>query len=131
MVQLTTQRVKISVESLFQDQYSSAVEQRYIFAYRIQIHNESPVPIQLLSRRWNVIGATGERRQIEGEGVVGQQPVILPGQSHEYTSWVQFETPLGAMVGSYLMSRPDTRGRRELFRVRVPKFVHMAPELLN
>ena len=131
MVSLTTQQVTITVETFFQDQYSNAGEGKYIFAYRIRIANDSPDPVQLLSRHWTVVGATGERRQVQGDGVVGQQPVIVPANHHEYTSWVQLETPVGAMFGSYLMSRPDARGRRELFRVAVPRFILMTPEVLN
>ncbi len=132
MVSLTTQHVTISVETFFQDQYSNASERKYIFAYRIRIINESPAPVQLLNRQWTVVSATGERRRVAGDGVVGQQPVIPPGAHHEYTSWVQLETPMGAMFGNYGMSRPlagDTS--RELFRVRVPKFILIAPEALN
>jgi len=82
-------------------------------------------------QQYSVIDATGARRLVEGEGVVGQQPDIMPGQYHEYTSWVQFETPIGAMRGSYVMQRTDRYGRGDLFQVEVPKFLHMAPEVLN
>ncbi|NJC28001.1 Co2+/Mg2+ efflux protein ApaG [Neolewinella antarctica] len=131
MVTLTTNEVKVSAESTFQRQYSEPTNGQYVFSYRIQIENNSARPIRLLARRWEVISATGERRLVEGEGVVGQQPTILPGQSHEYTSWVQFETRIGFMQGNYIMSREDRRGREVLFEVTVPKFAHVAPEALN
>ncbi len=131
MISLTTQDVTISAESTYQRQYSEPSKRQYVYAYRIRIENNSPRPVQLLSRAWEVIDATGARRLVEGEGVVGQQPTILPGQHHEYTSWVQFETPIGAMQGSYVMKREDRFGHGELFQVEVPKFVHVAPEMLN
>lgn len=131
MVSLTTQDVNVSAESAFQRQYSEPAKRQYVYAYRIRIENKGTKPVQLLSRAWEVIDATGERRLVEGEGVVGQQPIIQPGQFHEYTSWVQFETPIGAMRGSYVMKRHNSRGSAELFQVEVPKFLHVAPEVLN
>ena len=131
MTSQTTQSVTVSAESFYQEQYSEPEKQQYVYAYHIRIENQGARPVQLLSRAWEVINATGERRHVEGEGVVGQQPVILPGDQYEYTSWVQFETPIGAMRGSYVMSREDRRGREELFQVDVPKFLHVAPEVMN
>lgn len=131
MVSLTTQEVTVSAESVFQRQYSEPAKRQYVYAYRIRIENNGPRAVQLLSRAWEVIDATGDRRLVEGEGVVGQQPVIQPGHRHEYTSWVQFETPIGAMRGSYVMKRSGRRGSDELFQVEVPKFLHVAPEVLN
>ncbi|MFT7119855.1 MAG: ApaG protein [Neolewinella sp.] len=131
MAQLTTQEVTVSAESVYQEAYSDPAKMQYVFAYRIRITNNSAVPVTLLARAWEVIDATGERKLVEGEGVVGEQPEIMPGQYHEYTSWVQFETPMGAMQGSYSMRRNNSRGREEFFPVQVPKFLHLAPEILN
>ena len=131
MATLTTHDVTISAESTFQQQYSEPVREQFVFSYRIRITNESPRPIQLLARKWEVIDAAGDRRLVEGEGVVGQQPQILPGQSYEYTSWVQLETPIGAMRGSYVMADHDRRGRARFFEVTVPRFMHVAPQVLN
>jgi ApaG protein len=131
MVSLTTQEVTVSANSVFQRQYSEPAKRQYVYAYQIRIENNGLSPIQLLSRAWEVIDATGDRRLVEGEGVVGQQPIIQPGQSHEYTSWVQFETPIGAMRGSFIMQRNDRKGHVEIFQVEVPKFLHIAPETLN
>ena len=131
MVSLTTQEVTVSAESVFQRQYSEPAKRQYVYAYQIRIENNSPRAVQLLSRAWEVIDATGDRRLVEGEGVVGQQHIIQPGQSHQYTSWVQFETPIGAMRGSYIMKRNDRQGQAEMFQVEVPKFLHVAPEVLN
>ena len=134
MVSLITQEIRVSAESLYQRAYSVPAKRQFVYAYRIQIENTGSTPVQLLSRTWEVIDGTGDRRVVEGEGVVGQQPVIMPGQAHEYTSWVQFETPIGAMCGSYLMQRMERMERfntGELFEVEVPKFMHVAPEVLN
>lgn len=131
MVSLTTQEIRVSAESMYQREYSVPDKRQFVYAYRIQIGNEGNFPVQLLSRTWEVIDGTGNRRLVEGEGVVGQQPVIMPGQSHEYTSWVQFETPIGAMCGSYTMQRMDRSNAGDLFNVEVPKFMHIAPEVLN
>lgn len=131
MVQLTTQDVTVSAESAFQAQYSDPSADKYIHAYRIRIKNAGTAPVQLLSRAWVVIDATGERRFVEGEGVVGKQPEIMPGQVYEYTSWVQFATPVGAMQGSYGMLRHSLNGQEEYFSVAVPRFLHIAPEVLN
>lgn len=131
MIHQTTDEVTISAESFYQQQYSEPVKSQYVFAYRIKIENKSTRTIQLLSRAWEVIDATGARRFVEGEGIVGQQPFIAPGQSHEYTSWVQFETPIGAMRGHYTMARSSRKGQQELIQVKVPKFLNVATEVLN
>ncbi len=131
MVSLITQEIRVSAESMYQRAYSVPAKRQFVYAYRIRIGNESNIPVKLLSRTWEVIDGTGNRRVVEGEGVVGQQPVIQPGQSHEYTSWVQFETPIGAMCGNYIMQRMDRFNSGALFEVEVPKFVHVAPEVLN
>lgn len=131
MVSLTTKEITVSAFSTYQPQYSAPAKGQYVFAYRIRIANHGTHSVQLLSRAWEVIDATGARRLVEGEGVVGQQPVIAPGQHHEYTSWVQFETPLGAMRGSFVMQFPQEFGEGKLFEVEVPQFLHEAPEVLN
>jgi len=131
MTSLTTQEVTVSAESVYQRQYSEPAKCQYVYAYRIRIANIGNRPVQLLSRAWEVIDATGARRLVEGEGVVGRQPIIAPGDYHEYTSWVQFETPIGAMRGSYVMERKERGNRNVLFQVEVPKFLHIAPETLN
>jgi ApaG protein len=131
MISLTTLDVTVSAESTYQRDYSEPAKRQYVFSYRIRIANDGPRPVQLLSRAWEVIDATGARRLVEGEGVVGEQPLILPGHYHEYTSWVQFETPIGAMRGSYAMQRIGRQGIDGMFQVEVPKFLHIAPEVLN
>ncbi|MEL6805741.1 MAG: ApaG domain, partial [Bacteroidota bacterium] len=101
--------------------------------YRIRISNESAETVQLLSRKWRVVEGDGKEHLIEGEGVIGQQPIIDPGKSHVYMSWVQMNTPMGSMEGYYEFRRnwevdPQLEER---FRVEVPKFTHWLPELAN
>lgn len=131
MQQLTSEEVTISANSIYQEAYSTPEKQQYVFAYRIRIKNNSDNTVTLLSRVWEVIDATGARRIVEGEGVVGQQPDILPGQFYEYTSWVQFATPIGAMQGHYVMRRLESNGQESLFPAAVPRFLSVAPEVLN
>ena len=130
MTSLTTERITVSAESFYQEQYSQPEQDQYVHAYRIRIANNSAQPVKLLSRAWEVIEGTGERRLIEGEGVVGQQPLIPPGESYEYNSWVQFKTPIGAMRGSYVMYR-EYEGTENYFQVEVPRFLHLTPAILN
>lgn len=131
MVSQTTQDVTVSAESHYQEGYSKPAGGQFVFSYLIRIENKGRNTVRLLSRAWEVIDAGGNRRVVEGEGVVGKQPEILPGHSHEYTSWVQFETPIGAMQGNYLMVRTDQRGIEEYFQVEVPRFLHESPAILN
>ena len=131
MVTLTTHEVTVSAESTFQRQYSEPSKEQYVFSYRIEIKNCGDRPVQLLARRWEVIDGAGERRRVEGEGVVGQQPVIQPGQSYGYNSWVQMDTRMGAMQGNYIMSKLDRRGREMYFEATVPKFMHVAPRSIE
>lgn len=131
MISQTTQRVTVSAESYYQEQYSQPEDENYVHAYRIRIENKGELPVQLLSRSWEVIDATSERRRVEGDGVVGKQPVIAPGEAYEYNSWVQFTTPIGAMEGSYLMYRRNAAGVENYFSVWVPRFLHVATPVLN
>lgn len=128
----TTQPIDVAVESIYQPVYSKPLEDLYVFAYRIVITNHGAVPTKLLRRHWVVTDAAGQVREVEGEGVVGQQPTILPGQYHEYVSWIQLATPMGAMEGDFTMERSsgDDLGRVE-FQAKIPRFTHVAPELFN
>lgn len=129
----TIDTVRVSARSQYQPDYSSPSEQRYTFSYLVRIANEGPKPVRLLRRHWTIISGTGDIKEVEGAGVIGQTPTIMPGESHEYTSWVQFETPIGIMHGTYLMEQPATAPDEQAvyFRAEIPRFQHLAPELLN
>jgi ApaG protein len=127
----TTQEVTVSAQSFYQEAYSQPEEHNYVHAYQIRITNNGDLPVQLLSRDWEIIDATGERRRVEGDGVVGKQPLIRPGETYTYQSWVQFPTPVGAMRGGYVMYRRSAEGVENYFRVEVPMFLHFTDAVLN
>lgn len=128
MVTAITEGVKISVETVYQDEYSNPGNDHYVFAYRINIENLSDYAIQLKRRQWLIFDSSGTQREVEGEGVVGLQPVIEPGESHSYVSGCNLTTDMGTMTGSYLMARlvDDTE-----FTVSIPKFSLIAAYRLN
>jgi ApaG protein len=128
MVTKITDGVKISVETIYQPEYSNPANEHFMFAYRVNIENLSENTVQLLNRHWTIFDSNGTRREVEGEGVVGQQPVIEPGDIHEYVSGCNLKTDMGSMKGSYEMKRiaDDVR-----FRVNIPEFYLIAPYKLN
>ena len=101
MVTQITEGVKISVDSVYQTEYSNPESDHYMFAYRISIENLGNDSVQLLRRHWYIFDSNGSKREIEGEGVVGLQPVILPGQTHEYVSGCNLKSEMGFMEGKY------------------------------
>ena len=114
----TTEGVKISVRPVYLDGQSDALSHKFVFAYFINITNERNETVQLLRRHWHIVHSNGRTEEVEGEGVIGQQPVIAPGKIHEYNSFCILETMEGHMEGTYLMKRPNG----ELFRVTIPRF---------
>ena len=113
-----TQGIEVSVESFFLDDESDVEQDQYVFAYRVRLINHSDRTVQLISRHWIITDSNGTVRQVKGEGVVGQQPVMAPGEEHQYTSGSQLESPLGTMHGTYQMR--DETG--EMFDVDIPVF---------
>jgi ApaG protein len=97
----------------------------FVFSYRVQLVNEGCEPAQLLFRYWRIHDAVGEDTEVDGEGVVGQQPVLGPGESHSYASHCVLRSPAGYMEGHYTFARPDGRH----FRIAVPRFPLEAPLL--
>jgi ApaG protein len=128
MVTAITQDIKISVETMYQDDYSNPGNEQFMFAYRIEIENLSEYTIQLKRRKWYIFDSSGIIREVEGEGVVGLQPVIEPGTSHAYVSGCQLSTEIGSMKGHYYMTRvlKDTE-----FTVDIPEFQLIVPYKLN
>lgn len=122
-----TEGVRVEVRTAWLKERSSPLFGQYVFAYQVTISNESSSPVQLLRRRWIITDAVGQKRLVEGEGVIGEQPVILPGSTHQYISGCDFTTPIGKMKGYYTMVRP---GGDEI-RVRIPEFTMIVPQLLN
>lgn len=128
MVTEITQGVKVSVETEYQPEYSSPSQYHYVFTYRIAIENQSDNTIQLLRRHWFIHDINTSVREVEGEGVVGQQPVIEPGQLHKYVSGCNLKSGIGKMTGTYLMER-IVDGKK--FEVNIPEFIMVVPFKYN
>lgn len=127
-VSTRTEDVMVSVQTAYLPAQSNPMGDHYMFAYRIRITNESAHTVQLLRREWRITDAYGGKRRIEGDGVVGQQPVLAPGESHEYLSGCDFKSPIGQMRGYYYMVR---KGDGSEFKVRIPTFTMATTSTLN
>lgn len=128
MVTTTTDGVKVSVETQYQPEYSNPASEHFMFAYKINIENLSDYSVQLLRRHWHIFDSNGSYKDVEGEGVVGQQPVIEPGHSHEYISGCNLKTDIGSMKGEYQMIRLMDN---TVFDVQIPEFYLIAPYKMN
>ena len=128
METLITNGIKISVETFYQKSYSRPLENKYIFAYRIYIENLSSKTVRLMRRHWYIKDSSGTIREVEGEGVIGKQPTLSPGESHQYVSWSPLVSDIGKMYGTFLMLNKDTGSQ---FRVSIPEFKLIAPFKLN
>lgn len=117
-----TEGVRVTVEAMYLPQYSTKGEgwqgKRYIFGYRIRITNESPRTLTLRSRHWTIVDADGEQREVQGEGVIGQQPTLRTGDTFIYESSCPLETPWGTMEGTYQFEDEQGQG----VTVRVARF---------
>lgn len=125
----TTHGVTIEVHTQFEARFSlKQPDPRYIFSYRIQIVNNSEFTLQLMRRHWNITDGFYGRQIVEGDGVIGQQPILEPGESYVYTSACHLRAAIGRMVGWYEMERHRDGA---IVRVQIPEFVLSAPNLLN
>jgi ApaG protein len=115
----TTQGVRVSVRAFFLVDQSKPEEHRFVWAYRVRIENQGSVTVQLLKRTWLITDAAGRTRRVHGDGVIGQTPVLGPGETFEYTSGTPLETPSGFMQGLYHMVDQATGAP---FDVTVPTF---------
>ena len=110
--------MRITVRPLYLPSQSSPARRQYVFAYRVRIENVGDLPAKLLTRRWLIHDSIGEDTEVEGEGVVGEQPTIPPGGVHEYQSFCVLKSPAGYMEGQYRFVRSDeTR-----FEAEIPRF---------
>lgn len=119
--------IAIDVATRYLDDQSKPDEALYYFAYTIGIRNTGTRPAQLISRRWLIVDAIGFPREVVGEGVVGEQPRLDPGERFEYTSSTFFKTPYGTMEGAYVMRTDDG----EEFEAPIPQFVLCIPRMLH
>jgi ApaG protein len=113
-----TRGIAVSVEPAYLEANSSPNNSQYVWAYRVTIENQGRETVQLLSRHWMITNARGELNEVKGPGVVGEQPVLKPGESFQYTSGAPLNTPWGMMGGSYQMESESG----ERFDIEIPTF---------
>lgn len=119
--------IPINVETFYIAAQSSPEAKRYVFAYSITLQNRSPEPVQLLKRYWLITDANGKETEVYGDGVVGEQPQLAPGESYSYTSGAVLETPVGTMQGHYEMISQSQLP----FKAAIPIFRLAMPNILN
>lgn len=122
-----TSGVRVTVESTYLEEHSSPDENRYAFAYFITIANENAPRVQLRRRHWIITDGNGKVEEVEGPGVVGEQPVLGPGDSHRYTSGAVIATPVGTMEGTYEMHD----GEGGMFKADIPRFSLRMPGIIQ
>lgn len=127
MASKKTHDIAVSVETQFIDEQSKPQDNRYVFSYTITIHNRGTLGARLLSRHWIITDGNGEVREVRGDGVVGEQPLMHPGEGYEYTSGAILETSVGTMHGSYQMVAEDGTH----FDADIPSFVLSIPRTLH
>jgi ApaG protein len=120
-------RISVLVETAYLEDQSAPQSQRFVFGYTITIRNDGAVPAKLLTRHWIITDADGNQQEVRGEGVVGEQPRLKPGQGFRYSSGAVLQTPVGAMQGSYQMIGDDGLH----FEAPIPPFRLAMPGLLN
>lgn len=114
----TTRAITVTVQPYFLDEQSSPDAGHFVWAYHVRIENNGAETVQLLTRHWRITNALGHVQEVKGEGVVGKQPVLKPGESFEYASGAPLSTPSGIMVGTYQM----TSASGEQFDIQIPAF---------
>lgn len=124
MYRAVTAGIAVTVEPRYLKDRSSPVERRYAWSYTVTIENGGSEPVQLRARRWLITDELGQTSEVQGPGVVGQEPVLRPGGEFTYTSWVPLTTPSGIMRGTYQVQRSTG----EMFDVEIPAFSLDSPE---
>lgn len=119
--------IQVQTEPVFLESHSDPEENRYVFAYTITISNQGATPARLLSRHWVITDANGKVQEVRGDGVVGEQPRLEPGQAFRYTSAAMIETPVGVMQGEYQM----ISDAGEYFDAEIPAFTLAMPRILH
>ena len=128
IVTAITEGIKVCVETNYQSEYSSPSQSHYVFTYRITIENKGDNTIKLHRRHRYIHDANNVMREVEGEGVVGQQPILEPGQKHQYVSGCNLRSGFGKMFGTYLMEKVVDGTE---FEVAIPEFNMVVPYLMN
>jgi len=122
-----TEGIRITVKPAYWPDRSTPEAGNFAFMYTVEISNVGSAPAQLKSRHWVITDANGQVEEVRGEGVVGKQPRLAPGERFEYTSWAMLKTPFGTMRGSYAMVRPD--GTK--FEAKIGEFALTQPHALH
>ena len=128
MSSIISSGIRVSVETSYQTDVSLPTEDQFVFAYRITIENKNDFPVQLLRRHWDIIDSYGLHREVDGDGVVGMQPIIQPGEQYSYVSACNLQTDIGMMMGYYQMQNNFTQ---QQFKCTIPAFIMEAPFRLN
>jgi ApaG protein len=123
-----TKGIRINVRSAYIKEESAPERRSFVFAYQVEIVNESRETVQLLSREWYITDGLGKQRTVTGDGVIGKQPMIPPGESYKYVSGSQFRTPIGKMEGHYLMKNLSDGS---MLKVDIPAFLLVVPSIYN
>jgi ApaG protein len=119
MVTAITEGIKVTVETTYQAEFSSPHQHHYVFTYKVKIENNGPHTIQLLRRKWEIHDAGDTTKIVEGDGIVGQQPILEPGGYHEYVSGCNLKSGLGKMKGNYSMEKLFDG---KILDVQIPEF---------
>jgi ApaG protein len=127
MTQKSSYTIAVEVQSRFVSDQSKPADNRYVFAYTVTLHNAGNTPARLLGRHWVITDANGKIEEVRGDGVVGEQPWMRPGEHYEYTSGAVLETSVGTMRGSYHMLADD--GTQ--FEATIPQFTLSIPRTLH
>lgn len=128
MVSKISEGIEVSVETFYQPDYSNAVSGEFMFAYRITLENHNSYPVKLHRRHWYIIDSNGTNREVEGEGVVGVQPTLQPGERYQYVSGCNLHSEMGKMHGVYVM---ENLVDKSTFEVKIPVFEMVVPFKMN
>lgn len=118
MYSAVTRAIRVDVEPIYLEEQSEPANGQFVWAYRVQIGNEGAETVQLLSRYWHITDGLGRIQEVRGAGVVGEQPILNPGEAYEYTSGTPLPTPSGIMRGTYEMKTPAG----DKFNIEIPAF---------
>lgn len=128
MITKISEGITISVETFYQPEYSNPISGEFMFAYRITLQNNNPFPVQLLRRHWYIFDSNADASEVEGEGVIGIQPIIHPTEKYQYVSGCNLKSEIGKMHGMYFM---ENCHNKKTFLINVPAFEMIVPFKLN
>ncbi|UTW63207.1 Co2+/Mg2+ efflux protein ApaG [bacterium SCSIO 12741] len=128
MISLTTSGIKVDVKSYYLEKNSEPESGQFLFAYDISITNHNDFSVQLLKRHWIIYDSLFPKREVRGNGVIGEQPILTPGECYRYQSYCDLHSSMGWMEGSYLFRKEEYQ---HLMEVNIPRFELILPNKLN